>query len=123
MLITVGIWHERSQCHDKSVALNVPQRQHQQEIHSVKVEELADHLEAAKQELATHSERVKTLKEQGSTTEEIQLFTDNIWFSMNRAQFIQIQEDRLAELEKRVKTLENLLATLQETLDQELGNV
>lgn len=89
----------------------------------MKVEELADHLEAAKQELATHSERVKTLKEQGSTSEEIQLFTDNIWFSMNRAQFIQIQEERLAELEKRVKTLENLLETLQETLDQELGNV
>ncbi len=89
----------------------------------MKVEELADHLEAAKQELATHSERVETLKGQGSTAEEIQLFTDNIWFSMNRAQFIQIQEDRLAELEKRVKTLENLLVTLQETLDQELKNV
>lgn len=89
----------------------------------MKVEELADHLEAAKQELATHSERVAKLKGQGSTSEEIQLFTDNVWFSMNRAQFIKIQEDRLAELEKRVKTLENLLATLQETLDQELGNV
>lgn len=89
----------------------------------MKVEELADHLEAAKQELATHSERVETLKGQGSTAEEIQLFTDNVWFSMNRAQFIQIQEDRLAELEKRVKTLENLLVTLQETLDQELKNV
>lgn len=89
----------------------------------MKVEELADHLEAAKQELATHSERVETLKGQGSTAEEIQLFTDNIWFSMNRAQFIKIQEDRLAELEKRVKTLENLLVILQETLDQELENV
>lgn len=89
----------------------------------MKVEELADHLEAAKQELATHSERVETLKGQGSTTEEIQLFTDNIWFSMNRAQFIQIQEERLTELEKRVETLENLLETLQETLDQELKNV
>lgn len=89
----------------------------------MKVEELADHLEAAKQELATHSERVETLKGQGSTAEEIQLFTDNVWFSMNRAQFIKIQEDRLAELEKRVKTLENLLVTLQETLDQELKNV
>lgn len=89
----------------------------------MKVEELADHLESAKRELATHSERVATLKGQGSSSEEIQLFTDNIWFSMNRAQFIQIQEDRLAELEKRVKTLENLLETLQETLDQELKNV
>lgn len=89
----------------------------------MKVEELADHLEAAKRESATQSERIATLKGQGSTSEEIQLFTDNIWFSMNRAQFIQIQEDRLAELEKRVETLENLLVTLQETLDQELKNV
>lgn len=89
----------------------------------MKVEELADRLAEAKRELATHSERVETLKGQGSTTEDIQLFTDNIWFSMNRAQFIKIQEDRLAELEKRVKTLENLLVTLQETLDQELKNV
>ena len=89
----------------------------------MKVEELADRLAAAKRELATNSERVETLKGQGSTAEEIQLFTDNAWFSMNRAQFIKIQEDRLAELEKRVKTLENLLVTLQETLDQELKNV
>lgn len=89
----------------------------------MKVEELADQLEAAKRESANQSERIATLKGQGSTSEEIQLFTDNIWFSMNRAQFIQIQEDRLAELEKRVKTLENLLVTLQETLDQELKNV
>lgn len=89
----------------------------------MKVEELADQLKAAKRESATQSERIATLKGQGSTSEEIQLFTDNIWFSMNRAQFIQIQEDRLAELEKRVETLENLLVTLQETLDQELKNV
>ena len=89
----------------------------------MKVEELADRLAAAKRELATHSNRLETLKGFGTSTEEIQLFTDNIWFSMNRAQFIQIQEDRLAELEKRVKTLENLLVTLQETLDQELKNV
>ena len=89
----------------------------------MKVEELADRLAEAKRELATHSNRLETLKGFGTSTEEIQLFTDNIWFSMNRAQFIQIQEDRLAELEKRVETLENLLVTLQETLDQELKNV
>ena len=89
----------------------------------MKVEELADRLAEAKRELATHSNRLETLKGLGTRTEDIQLFTDNIWFSMNRAQFIQIQEDRLAELEKRVETLENLLATLQETLDQELKNV
>ena len=89
----------------------------------MKVEELADRLAEAKRELATHSNRLETLKGFGTTTEDIQLFTDNIWFSMNRAQFIKIQEDRLAELEKRVKTLENLLVTLQETLDQELKNV
>ena len=89
----------------------------------MKVEELADHLEAAKQELATHSERVETLKGQGSTAEDIQLFTDNIWFSMNRAQFIQIQEGRLDELTKRVRAYESLLVTLQATLDLELENV
>ena len=89
----------------------------------MKVEELADYLEAAKQELATHSERVETLKGQGPTTEEIQLFTDNVWFSMSRAQFIQIQEGRLDELVKRVASYENLLVTLQATLDLELENV
>lgn len=89
----------------------------------MKVEELADQLKEAKRESANQSERVSKLKGQGSTSEEIQLFTDNVWFSMNRAQFIQIQEERLTELEKRVETLENLLETLQETLDQELKNV
>lgn len=88
----------------------------------MKVEELADHLEAAKQELATHSNRLATLKGLG-TTEEIQLFTDNIWFSMNRAQFIEIQEGRLDELTKRVAAYESLLVTLQATLDSELENV
>lgn len=89
----------------------------------MKVEELADQLKAAKRESANQSERVAKLKGQGSTSEEIQLFTDNVWFSMNRAQFIEIQEERLTELNKRVETLENLLVTLQETLDQELKNV
>jgi hypothetical protein len=89
----------------------------------VKVEELADRLAAAKLELATHSKRVATLKGLGTSTEEIQLFTDNIWFSMNRAQFIEIQEGRLDELTKRVAAYESLLVTLQATLDLELENV
>lgn len=88
----------------------------------MKVEELADHLEAAKQELETHSNRLETLKGFGTKTEDIQLFTDNIWFSMNRAQFIQIQESRLDDLLCRVAAYENLLVTLQATLDLELEN-
>lgn len=89
----------------------------------MKVEELADRLAAAKRELATHSNRVATIKGLGTKTEEIQLFTDNIWFSMNRAQFIEIQEGRLDELTKRVAAYESLLVTLQATLDLELENV
>lgn len=89
----------------------------------MKVEELADRLAEAKRELATHSNRLETLKGFGTKTEDIQLFTDNIWFSMNRAQFVQIQEGRLDELVKRVAAYENLLVTLQATLDLELENV
>ena len=88
----------------------------------MKVEELADRLAAAKKELATHAIRVNSLKALPSG-EEISLFTDNIWFSMNRAQFIEIQDQRLAELEQKVASFESLLKTLQATLDQELGNV
>ena len=88
----------------------------------MKVEELADRLAAAKKELATHSIRVNSLKALPSG-EEISLFTDNIWFSMNRAQFIKIQDQRLDELEQKVASYESLLQTLQATLDQELGNV
>ncbi|WWE96995.1 hypothetical protein [Escherichia phage FXie-2024a] len=88
----------------------------------MKVEELADRLAAAKKELATHSVRVSVLKELPSG-EEISLFTDNIWFTMNRKQFIEIQDQRLAELEQRVASYESLLKTLQATLDQELSNV
>ncbi|QEG07823.1 hypothetical protein Mangalitsa_021 [Escherichia phage Mangalitsa] len=88
----------------------------------MKVEELADRLAAAKKELATHATRVNSLKALPSG-EEISLFTDNIWFSMNRAQFIEIQDQRLAELEQKVASYEGLLQTLQATLDQELGNV
>ena len=89
----------------------------------MKVEELADRLAAAKRELATNSNRLETLKGFGTSTEEIQLLTDNIWFSMNRAQFVQIQEGRLEELVQRVAAYENLLVTLQATLDLELENV
>lgn len=89
----------------------------------MKVEELADRLAAAKQELATHSNRLEAIKGFGTKTEDIPLCTDNIWFSMNRAQFVQIQESRLDELVKRVATYENLLVTLQATLDLELENV
>ena len=88
----------------------------------MKVEELADRLAAAKKELATHAIRVNSLKALPSG-EEISLFTDNIWFSMNRAQFIKIQDQRLAELEQKVASYESLLQTLQATLDQELSNV
>lgn len=88
----------------------------------MKVEELADRLAAAKKELATHAIRVNSLKALPSG-EEISLFTDNIWFSMNRAQFIKIQDQRLDELEQKVASYESLLQTLQATLDQELGNV
>ena len=88
----------------------------------MKVEELADRLAAAKKELATHAIRVNSLKALPSG-EEISLFTDNIWFSMNRAQFIEIQDQRLAEMEQKVASYESLLKTLQATLDQELGNV
>lgn len=88
----------------------------------MKVEELADRLAAAKKELATHAIRVNSLKALPSG-EEISLFTDNIWFSMNRAQFIKIQDQRLDELEQKVASYESLLKTLQATLDQELGNV
>lgn len=88
----------------------------------MKVEELADRLAVAKKELATHAIRVNSLKALPSG-EEISLFTDNIWFSMNRAQFIEIQDQRLAELEQKVASYESLLKTLQATLDQELGNV
>lgn len=88
----------------------------------MKVEELADRLAVAKKELATHDIRVNSLKALPSG-EEISLFTDNIWFSMNRAQFIEIQDQRLAELEQKVASYESLLKTLQATLDQELGNV
>lgn len=87
----------------------------------MKVEELADRLAAAKKELATHAIRVNSLKALPSG-EEISLFTDNIWFSMNRAQFIKIQDQRLDELEQKVASYESLLKTLQATLDQELGN-
>lgn len=88
----------------------------------MKVEELADRLAAAKKELATHTIRVNSLKALPSG-EEISLFTDNIWFTMNRAQFVEIQDQRLSELEQRVSNYEGLLKTLQATLDQELGNV
>lgn len=88
----------------------------------MKVEELADRLAVAKKELATHAIRVNSLKALPSG-EEISLFTDNIWFSMNRAQFIEIQDQRLAELEQKVASYESLLQTLQATLDQELSNV
>lgn len=88
----------------------------------MKVEELADRLAAAKKELATHAIRVNSLKALPSG-EEISLFTDNIWFSMNRAQFIKIQDQRLDELEQKVASYESLLQTLQATLDQELSNV
>lgn len=88
----------------------------------MKVEELADRLAAAKKELATHAIRVNSLKALPAG-EEISLFTDNIWFSMNRAQFIKIQDQRLDELEQKVASYESLLQTLQATLDQELGNV
>lgn len=88
----------------------------------MKVEELADRLAVAKKELATHTIRVNSLKALPSG-EEISLFTDNIWFSMNRAQFIKIQDQRLDELEQKVASYESLLKTLQATLDQELGNV
>lgn len=88
----------------------------------MKVEELADRLAAAKKELATHDIRVTSLKALPSG-EEISLFTDNIWFSMNRAQFIEIQDQRLAKLEQKVASYESLLKTLQATLDQELSNV
>lgn len=88
----------------------------------MKVEELADRLAAAKKELATHAIRVNSLKALPSG-EEISLFTDNIWFSMNRAKFIEIQDQRLDELEQKVASYESLLQTLQATLDQELGNV
>lgn len=88
----------------------------------MKVEELADRLAAAKKELATHAIRVNSLKALPSG-EEISLFTDNIWFSMNRTQFIQIQESRLDDLLCRVTAYENLLVTLQATLDLELENV